>query len=152
MTISSTTKKPFNALAEEHRQAQLLCQRIREGVRLRIDPGRIMRYANWYFINHLSPHFEKEQEYIFPILGSDHVQVKKALSAHRRLTRLFTSHEQAERCLSRIEEELDFLVRFEEKNLFAEVKTKMTAEQRLNVQEIKLETFTEDWEDEFWHN
>lgn len=152
MTTSSTTKKPFNALAEEHRQAKLLCQRIREGVRLRIDPERIMRYANWYFINHLSPHFAKEQEYIFPILGSDHLQVKKALSAHRRLTRLFTSHEQAERCLSRIEEELDFLVRFEEKNLFAEVKTKMTVEQRLNMQEIKKEIFTEDWEDEFWLN
>jgi hypothetical protein len=118
---------------------------------MQVEPLRIMRYANWYFTNYLAPHFEKEQQHIFPILGSEHVQVKKALSAHRRLTRLFTSNDQIERCLSRIEEELDFLVRFEEKNLFAEVKKEMSAEQRLRMQEIRYDTFKEEWEDEFWH-
>lgn len=150
MTNSITTKKPLHSLADEHKQAQLLCQRIREGVRQRIAPIRIMRYANWYFVNHLAAHFEKEQRYIFPILGNNHIQVKKAISAHRRLARLFTSTEQIEKCLSRIEEELDFLVRFEEKSLFAEIRINMTAEQHSIVQNIESDIFAEEWEDKFW--
>ena len=95
-------------------------------------------------------HFEFEQKYIFPVLGKDNVQVKKALSTQRRLTRLFTNNALIDKRLSGIEEDLDFLVRFEEKNLFDEVKNKMTAAQRKELQVLEPEPNTTEWDDCFW--
>lgn len=152
MIVSNPKKTTFQTLSQEHKQAQLLCQRIREGIRLQIEPIRIMHYAEWYFLNHLAMHFEFEQKYIFPVLGKDNVQVKKALSTQRRLTRLFTKNDLIDKRLSRIEEDLDFLVRFEEKNLFDEVKNKMTTAQRKEIQALEQEPITTEWDDCFWQN
>lgn len=150
MIVSNPKRTAFQTLSQEHKQAQLLCQRIREGIRLQIEPIRIMRYAEWYFLNHLAMHFEFEQKYIFPVLGKDNVQVKKALSTQRRLTRLFTNNALIDKRLSGIEEDLDFLVRFEEKNLFDEVKNKMTTAQRKELQVLEPEPNTTEWDDCFW--
>jgi hypothetical protein len=136
-------------LSQEHKHAQMLCWKIREGIKRNVPLERIMAYANWYFNNQLVYHFEIEQKYIFPILGKDSPSVKKALSAQRKLSRLFAEKNNFERSLSRIEEELDFLVRFEEKVLFEEVKHSAgTMQLRKIVHQQPLNQMQ--WQDTFW--
>ncbi|HYF70567.1 MAG TPA: hemerythrin domain-containing protein [Ohtaekwangia sp.] len=78
-------------------------------------------YTDWFFKNHLSPHVDIEEKYVIPVLGHEHELVKKVLSEHRRLKRLFEDTYGVSKNLSLIEEELEAHIRFEERTLFKEI-------------------------------
>lgn len=109
------------------------------------------KYSDWFFENHVLPHFKVEETYLFPVLGEEHEMVKRALAEHRRLERLFREVKDIERSLNRIEEELEKHVRFEERELFQKIQEVATEKQLAIVQENhKEEKFVENTEDEFW--
>ena len=138
-------------ISREHHHTLLLCWKIRKGISKNIEIERIKKYADWFFATHIVPHFEIEEEYIFPVLGMDSELVKKALSEHRRLKRLFSEKENVSISLSLIEEELDAHIRFEERVLFPEVQ-KIASKQQLDaIEENHHEhKFKDNLEDEFW--
>lgn len=141
----------LKAVSRDHHHSLLLCWKIREGFKRNIDIPRIKRYANWFWQTHLVDHFAIEEQYIFPILGNDHELVKKALTEHRRLKRLFSDDTEIWRSLNLIEEELDSHIRFEERVLFNEVQKIATAGQLALIDEHHSDSaHCEDWEDEFW--
>src|SRR5680860_1616847 len=105
-------------LSIEHHYGLLLCSKIREGLSNNIETKRIKHYTDWFKRNYLEPHFEVEEKYIFPILGSHNVRVKKALANHRRLKRLFDETSEVDKSLNRKEEELGRYIRFEERILY----------------------------------
>lgn len=143
--------KSLQPLSYEHHHSLLLCWKIRTGFSKGVEVERIKKYADWFFENHIQPHFEVEEIYFYPILGNEHVLVKKALSEHRRLTRLFESKDEIEKSLSLIEEELESHIRFEERVLFGEIQNIATEEQLKRVAEKHTdEKFQENTEDEFW--
>lgn len=74
-------------------------------------------------------HFKIEEDYIIPILGPDHVLVKKALRHHGRLKRLFEYAESNFRNLILIERNLVNHIRFEERVLFNKIQIKASQEQ-----------------------
>ncbi len=138
-------------LSRDHHHGLLLCWKIREGFKRNVDTARIKRYADWFWRTHLADHFELEEEHIFPILGNDHELVKRALAEHRRLKRLFDEETEIWRSLSRIEEELDSHIRFEERILFNEIQQSATGSQLLKVTEHHREKLQcDDWPDAFW--
>ena len=111
-----------------------------------------MSYARWFWHAHLLGHFQLEEKHLFPILGNDNPMVKRALSEHRRLARLFTSTDSDSiRSLSLIEEELDLHIRFEERQLFNAIQEIATDEQLRVMEKAHSETLHQPpWEDEFW--
>lgn len=138
-------------ISRDHHHSLLLCWKIRKGMRKHVEVGRIKKYADWFFENHIQPHFEIEETYVFPILGDDNERVKKALSEHRRLKRLFEDKDEIEKSLSRIEEELEAHIRFEERSLFNEIQKVATEEQLKQVSTHHHDSkFQENTEDEFW--
>lgn len=138
-------------LSRDHHFTLLLCWKIRKGFSKNIPPERIKRYADWYFQNHVLPHFQIEEDYLFPVLGKENDMVKKALSDHRRLTRLFRNEKEIEKSLSLIEEELEQHVRYEERELFNEIQRVATPAQLELVAENHPDSkFRENTEDEFW--
>ncbi|HET8810803.1 MAG TPA: hemerythrin domain-containing protein [Flavobacteriaceae bacterium] len=140
--------KPFS---REHHHNLLLCWKIRAGISKGIDFERIKKYTDWFFETHILPHFKLEEKYIFPILGKEHELVKKALSEHRRLKRLFTDDQNVEKSLSLIEEELVSHVRFEERVLFREIQKYCSAEEMESIESLHLGgKFVENTDDEFW--
>ncbi|WOK09401.1 MAG: hemerythrin domain-containing protein [Imperialibacter sp.] len=142
--------KQLQPLSRDHHHTLLLCWKIRKGFAKDIAPERIKKYADWFFENHILPHFVAEESYIFPILGSENELVKKALMEHRRLTRLFNEDE-AERSLSLIEEELEKHIRFEERVLFNEIQQKASSEQLALISSLHEEhSFVDLKDDEFW--
>ena len=138
-------------LSHDHHHGLQLCWKIRTGFSKQIEVERIKKYADWFFTNHLVPHFELEEEYIFTILDPKNELVKQALTDHRRLKRLFSQTTDLEKSLGRIEEELEKHIRFEERVLFPEVQTEATAEQLAEIAKIhNHEVFVENNEDPFW--
>ncbi|MCO5269461.1 MAG: hemerythrin domain-containing protein [Brumimicrobium sp.] len=140
--------KPFS---REHHHSLLLGWKIRRGFGNGIPVERIKKYTDWFFVNFIEPHFRGEEKYMFPILGEDHELIKKAMSEHRRLTRLFNDTKDIEKSLHHIEEELERHVRFEERELFMIIQKHATEEQLAKIDEFHKELmFEENTEDEFW--
>lgn len=139
---------PFS---REHHHSLLLGWKIRKGLKKGVDVKRMKKYNDWFFKNHIKPHFDDEEKYIFPILGKDHELIKKALSEHRRLKRLFNEKNDLEKTLHHIEEELDRHIRFEERELFQEVQKVATQEELDTIQSLHSELeFEENTKDVYW--
>ena len=138
-------------LSRDHHQGLLLSWKIRTGFAKGISVDRIKNYTDWFYKNHLTPHFKEEEKYIFPILGNDNELVKKAIAQHRRLERLFSSPLELKKSLSRIEEELEQHIRFEERVLFNEIQKVATEKQLQFILEHHSETkFLDNTTDNFW--
>ena len=92
-----------------------------------------------------------EEKYVFPILETENELVKRALTEHRRLKRLFKQTTNIEKSLVLIEEELEAHIRFEERILFVEIQKIATQDQLAKIKEIHIEEpFTENNDDPFW--
>jgi hypothetical protein len=143
--------KALQPLSREHHHGLLLSWKIRTGFSKNIEPKRIKVYADWFYTNHLLPHFEMEEQHVFTILDAKNELVRKALADHQRLKRLFTEQEDDTKALSKIEEELDKHIRFEERILFPEIQKIATVAQLLLIEEIHQEDDFEDKADDtFW--
>lgn len=143
--------KSIQPLSRDHHHSLLLCWKIRTGFSKDVPAERIKRYTDWFFGHHIEPHFELEEKHLFPILGENNPLVKKAISEHRRLKRLFKDNEDASKSLSLIEEELEQHIRFEERVLFNEIQKIATEKQLRTI--LKLHTdekFIDNTDDPFW--
>tara|TARA_R110000744_G_scaffold297512_3_gene407294 strand:- start:620 stop:1084 length:465 start_codon:yes stop_codon:yes gene_type:complete len=143
--------KNLQPLSRDHHHSLLLCWKIRAGFSKGVAVERIKYYANWFFEHHILSHFEMEEKHLFPILGIKNELVKKAISEHRRLGRLFNDAENPSKSLSLIEEELEQHIRFEERVLFHEIQKTASEEQLITLINIhKDEKFNENIKDPFW--
>ena len=143
--------KALQPLSREHHHGLLLSWKIRTGFKKNIQPKRMRIYANWFFEHHLIPHFEIEEAHIFSILDQENELIKKALADHRRIKRLFSEENEDSKTLSRIEEELEQHIRFEERILFPEIQKVATEAQMLDIEKIhQPESFKNNLDDEFW--
>ncbi len=138
-------------LSREHHHGLLFCWKIRAGFEKNVEISRIKKYADWFYQNYLIPHFEVEEQYVFPILGNENELIKKAVSEHERLKQLFESNTEISKNVSLIEGELEAHIRFEERILFGEIQKIATAEQ---LQSIEInhsgEKFVDNLADPFW--
>lgn len=99
--------KDLQSLCGDHHHSLILCWKIRTGFSKNIAVERIKRYVDWFFVNHIAPHFEMEEKHLFPVLGNSNELVRKATAEHRRLRRLFKDTDNISKSLSLIEEELE---------------------------------------------
>ncbi len=138
-------------LSREHHHALLLCWKFRQGFAKGVEPARMKKYADWFWIHYLAPHFTAEEKLFFPILKNDHPSVVKALKEHKLLQKLFESATDTEYTLRQIAFELEQHVRFEERTLFNDIQEAATPEQlELLAKLHSEEKFTENAEDMFW--
>lgn len=138
-------------LSREHHHSLLLCWKIRTGLSNGTKPQRIKKYVDWFVENHIIPHFNAEEAYIFPILGMDHGMTKRAMAEHRRLKRLFKDKEEIVKSLSLIEEELEGHIRYEERVVFPEIQEIATEDQLELISTLHKESsFIDNTTDEFW--
>ena len=142
--------KSLQPVRREHHHGLLLSWKIREGFKRHVAVGRIKKYTDWFWEEHLNAHFEFEEKYLFPVLGKDHILIKRALREHRRLKRLFNATDNIERNLSLIEDELASHIRFEERELFQELQAVASTEILKDIEEAHSKNIIEEWTDEFW--
>lgn len=150
-------KKRHQALmpfTEDHNEVLVFSERIGTGLRENVDRKRMKKYANWFKDEYLDPHFELENQFIFPILGKSNVRIKRALANHRRLNRLFDESSNLDIVLNKIEEEIGSFIRFEERILYNEIQKIASKEDLLMIENVhhELDFSEEAWEDRFWLN
>jgi len=115
----------------------MLCWKIKTGLSKNVEPERIKRYADWFYAEHLTPHFAEEENALFPILGNENATspelsaslVARAVQEHRELEKLFADNSNVEDTLRRIADLLDKHIRFEERELFEVIQRNATEEQ-----------------------
>lgn len=142
-------------LSHDHHHGLWLSLKIRTGFKREIDAVRIKNYTDWFFKMHLIPHFELEEQYVFPILGEENELVKRALKDHRKLNRLFSTETEIEKNLVLIEEKLESHIRFEERILFDEIQKVATPDQLKQIAVIHQTAAVgivsvDSWDDKFW--
>ncbi|HET8827762.1 MAG TPA: hemerythrin domain-containing protein [Pelobium sp.] len=138
-------------LSREHHHALLLCWKIKNGFAKGASAERIKKYADWFFENHLIPHFTVEEQYVFTVLGDEHPLIKQAKSDHERLKMLFTKPDDLEITLRQIEETLQNHVRFEERTVFNEIQKYATEAQLSDIEMFHVEgKFVDKTDDPFW--
>lgn len=138
-------------LSHEHHHGLQLCWKIRTGFKKNIELPRIEKYVAWFSEEHLFPHFEIEEKYIFPILDKNNDLIKRALSEHRKIKRLLKSDKELNKKLSLFEENLERHIRFEERVLFNEIQSVATSEQLKQIQLHHSDmNFTDNLTDSFW--
>ena len=144
-------KEALKPLSRDHHHGLLLCWKIRQGIKLNVEPERIKKYLDWFWMSYLKPHFEIEEQYVFPILGIENELVKQALAEHRRLKRLFENEDDLSKTNSLIEKELEMHIRFEERVLFNAIQSLASSEQLIQIEiDCEDKCFYENLSDPFW--
>ena len=137
-------------VSREHHQGLLLAWKIREGMKRGIPEERITKYINWFWEHHLATHFRFEEIYIFPILGSDHPLILRALQEHQDLSDLMTSEDHTKENLFAIEQQIVKHIRFEERTLFQEIEAVASEKKLREVEEAHGKAPDCHCEDRFW--
>ncbi|MBP8822598.1 MAG: hemerythrin domain-containing protein [Flavobacteriales bacterium] len=119
----------LRGISREHHEGLLLCWKVRAGLARNVPPARIRQYCRRFLKHTLKPHFEVEEDVLFPVLGYQDPDVRKAMADHRRLQRLINGRSDALVAVSLLEEELEAHIRFEERLLFNRIQLLATPEQ-----------------------
>lgn len=144
----------LQGISREHHDGLLLCWKIRVGLAKNVAPSRIREYCRRFLKNRLKPHFEVEEEVLFPVLGYNDPDVRRAMAEHRRLQRLINGRSDPAVAISLLEEELEAHIRFEERLLFNRIQRQATPEElaRIESAHAALPTHVAEDRDEdiFW--
>ena len=140
----------MQGVSRDHHHALLLAWKINKGIDKNIDVQRITDYLHWFRDEHLLPHFEIEENLMFPVLGSTNEKVKRALQDHYFLSQQsLTANNYQE--LAVFAEKLKEHIRFEERDLFQDIQAVATSGQLKQIAKHHKEgDFCERTPDEFW--
>ncbi|HRQ50963.1 MAG TPA: hemerythrin domain-containing protein [Agriterribacter sp.] len=145
-------------LSREHHFSLLFCWQIREGIKKKTAPWRMVRYVRYFWNAHLQPHFKEEEAILFAPLSRDEM-VRKAIGEHEALRQNVRAldtlqEENTADALAGFADRLDRHVRYEERELFPYLERTLTEPQletigrQLNT--LPADPLKDDYEDEFW--
>lgn len=139
----------LKSLSRDHHHGLLLCWKIRTGLK-KTDHARIKLYTDYFFREHLLPHFKIEEKYIFPLLGEESELVQLAMRDHKKLRSLFEEKVEVLQSLMEIEVELEKHIRLEERVLFKELQRVIPEDRLTEVLKFHNAVHIDTWEDKFW--
>src|SRR6478735_3174460 len=67
-------------LSKDHHFTLLFCWKIRAGLKLNVETGRIKNYVQYFWQTHMQPHFNEEETILF--VSVKDAFVKKAINEH----------------------------------------------------------------------
>lgn len=137
-------------LSREHHHTLLLAWKIKTGLANNIEPERIARYVNWYFENHLLPHFEMEEKYVFPLLGKQNNHTTIAIEQHEQIKQVILKGLNTADNLSLLHKLISEHVRFEERILFNEIQDTCDLEPIRKLMVLHESQFSDNETDVFW--
>ncbi|MGI8635873.1 MAG: hemerythrin domain-containing protein [Segetibacter sp.] len=153
--------KPINrnehivSLSKDHHTTLLFCWKIRTGLKHEVAVDRMVSYVQYFWQQHLLPHFVEEETILFLPVQDD--MVHRALIEHRKIRGnikvLHNAGEDTKIQLAALANLVDDHVRYEERELFPHLEQILTNAQleRIGKQlNEKHEKFKDNFADEFW--
>lgn len=143
-------------LSKDHHFTLLFCWKIRNGLKFKVDHARIISYVQYFWQQHMKPHFKDEETILFAPIKDEKVQ--RALDEHAEIAQqiyaLQTFNDNAETQLSALADMVDNHVRYEERELFPHLEKVLTSEQLDTIGEQLAKhhnhELKDDFADEFW--
>ena len=147
--------KPFS---KDHHFSLLFCWKIRQGLRKEVALERICKYVQYFWQQHLLPHFEEEELILFtPVNGRpvqrairEHTQIRQQVEA---LANCLGNNVQNR--LAKLADMVDKHVRYEERELFPHLERKLNKEQLEDIgKQIRKHypsSLQDQYEDQFWN-
>jgi hemerythrin-like domain-containing protein len=140
--------------SQDHHASLLFCWKLRQGIKRHAGIERMVKYVQYFWIQHFAPHFKEEEEFLFaPVMDE---KVQKAIEDHKRIRSLINelayldSKESAE-YLSGLADTVDEHVRYEERILFPHLESALSDEQlELVGSHISGKPLQDNYEDAFW--
>lgn len=137
-------------VSRDHHYGLLFCWKLRAGLKT-VELIRIKNYADYFYKEHLLPHFKLEEKFIFPLLGEENTLIQTAVEDHKKLRKLFEEKESSYESLVQIENILEQHIRFEERVLFKELQKMIPEDELVKALEHHADKPADDnWEDKFW--
>lgn len=142
-------------LSREHHDGLLLCWKIRFGIKNELDAARIAGYVRYFWDTHLKEHFLDEEKYLFPLLPADDSKCIRAVREHRNIEAhiIAGSTKPSYPTLSKLADELEAHIRFEERDLFNTIEqlADKTQLEKAGVQIAdRIHATDYAWNDRFW--
>ena len=144
-------------LSREHHFSLLFCWKIRKGLKADVATERIRKYVQYFWQQHLQPHFREEEDILFVAIKDK--QVQRAINEHKYIKLLIEGLEDSEnnvrKNLVKIADMVDEHVRYEERELFPHLERKLSKEQLENIgiliQKDHSSSLQDQYEDQFWN-
>ncbi len=138
-------------LSREHHQILLLGFKIRQGLKHKVAPQRIVNYCSWFFHSYLNPHFEKEEKCIGSLFDKETQLSSELKSSHQNVAKKFQNLIPEISYIKSLERLIVSHIRFEERVLFEHLQSHLTTEDITYLElHLKEKTFKENYEDVFW--
>lgn len=146
-------------LSREHHFGLLFCWKIRQGIKLRVDSGRITRYVQAFWHDNLYPHFKEEETLLFHDKSDSFVQkaVEEHLLIQAQVQEIIHAAEMATpQELNNLTDTIDNHIRYEERMLFPHLERVFTEAQWRNIDACLQDAITvqlkHNYPDEFWRD
>ncbi len=145
-------------LSRDHHHSLLFCWKIRQGLKTDVDPQRISKYVQYFWQQHLHPHFQVEETILFAPIRDQEVQ--RALDEHKIIRQTVQGLENhsandLRKVLSELAGMVDEHVRYEERHLFPHLERILNIEQlefiSTEIQKHDPSSLQDEYEDQFWH-
>ncbi len=148
--------KELAPLSREHHEGLQFVWKIRQGLANGTSAETMSKFTNWFWRNHIKPHFYDEEKVLTAALPAQNKLVKQMCDEHAQIRDMIL-------CLDRdpdidtLRMMADFLnnhIRFEERELFNYAEKTLTPEQLQNVfsQLVEPVACDTEWKEEFWLN
>jgi hemerythrin-like domain-containing protein len=123
------------ALSRDHHFTLLFCWKIRNGLKFKVEPGRIKSYVRYFWQHHMQPHFKEEENVLFALVQDTAVQ--KALNEHawiaEQVHALNGAADSTEDQFLILADSVDNHVRYEERELYPHLEDVLSGEQLCEV-------------------
>ena len=104
--------------SREHHDMLMFCLKIRQAMARHVELTRIGAYLLWTWENSVFDHFRSEETDLFPLIGTNHPMVRRALKEHEKIEELFLKTPHDNETIQLLERSLEAHIRFEERELF----------------------------------
>ncbi|HEV8513712.1 MAG TPA: hemerythrin domain-containing protein [Cyclobacteriaceae bacterium] len=152
-----TRSEHIKRLSREHHFSLLFCWKIRQGLKTNVPGERIRKYVQYFWQQHLQPHFREEEKILFAPITDRHVQraINEHKSIRQQIEHLSTYPQNKERkTLAKIADMVDEHVRYEERELFPHLERKLSEEQLEKIGKLIQQhrsSLPDLYEDQFWN-
>jgi len=143
-------------LSKDHHLTLLFCWKIRTGLKLNVETGRIKAFVQYFWQTHMQPHFNEEETILFAPVKDAAVQ--KAINEHaaikQQVSEIVTLDYIESLQLKILADAIDDHVRYEERELFPHLEKILTETQLEHIgkqlQQIHNTVCKDDFADAFW--
>jgi hypothetical protein len=144
------------SFSKDHHFGLLLVWKIRQGLKMKIQPERISNYTITFFEKDLTDHFKQEEKNLFSKLSPDDSLRQQAFQEHEKIKDLIDRLQKDKLNIGLLEEfavSLENHIRFEERVLFNHLQNTLSTEELIRGTEEhgKHKCDVDDkWSDHFW--